>query len=132
MTTHLPSNLSLTVFLLSIILLKEELRSLHSIDVHKFISRLGHRKVAVSSIAEPLMEVFELLELVKHIVNVTNLQTSCFSNLLLQVFRYSNQTRFLIVVHSRAYLVLLFKYLYLLIFAPNHDFQRRLLFQAML
>ena len=73
MTTHLPSNLSFTVFLLSIILFKEELRSLHSIYVHKFISRLGHRKVAVSSIAEPLMEVTELLVLLKHIVNVTYL-----------------------------------------------------------
>lgn len=62
--THLPPHLSCTVFLSSMILLKEKLRALHSIDVHKFVSRLGHRKVAVSSIAKPLMEVTELLVLI--------------------------------------------------------------------
>ena len=73
MATKLPPNLFSTVFLLFVILLKEELRSLHSIDVHKLVSRLGHRKVAVSSIAQPLMEVFELLVLFKDILNVTDL-----------------------------------------------------------
>ena len=90
--------------------------------MHKFVSRLGHRKVAVSSIAEPLMEVSELLVLFKNVVNVTDLKTSSFCNFLLHVFCHFLLARFLIIVHSRTYLVLLFKYLYLLIFAPNHDF----------
>ena len=101
MAAHLPPHLSCTVFLPSFILLKEELRAFHPIDMHKFVSRLGHRKVAVSSIAEPLMEVSKLLVLFKNVVNVTDLKTSSFCNFLLHVFCHFYLARFLIIVHSR-------------------------------
>ena len=102
MATHLPPHLFCTVFLPSFILLKEELRALHTINMHKFVSRLGHRKVAVSSIAEPLMEVSELLVLLNNVVNVTDLKTSSLCNFLLHVFCHFYLARFLIIVHSRA------------------------------
>ena len=88
MATHLPSHLLFTVFFLLVILLKEELGALHSIDVHKFISRLGHRKVVVSSLTEPLVEVSQLLVLFEDIVDVADLKTSRFCNLLLDFFRH--------------------------------------------
>ena len=42
---------------LFVALLEQELGTLHPIDVHQFIARLGHRKVLHFALAEPVMKV---------------------------------------------------------------------------
>ena len=76
------------------------------------------------------MEVFELLELVQHVLNIADLYRGRLSNLLLQIFVKVRLIVLLGIIHGRTHLVLLFKHFHLLVLAPNHDFQRRFVLET--
>ena len=108
------------IFSLLVLLLEQESWSFHPIDVHEFVTRFGHWEPVSISLTTPIVEVFELLVLGQHVLNVRDLDTGCFGNLLFEISGPVDVVGFLLVVHGRADLVLLLQNLDLLILAPDH------------
>ena len=131
-TTQGVADLCLVVVLLLVLLLKEESRALDTIDVHQVVTRLGHGQIVGFALYEPLMEVFQLIELLKHVINVTELHTGRLGHLRLQFLIPVNALHLLVVEHGRANLILLFEDFNLGVFAPDHDLQCRFALETVL
>ena len=117
---------------LRVLLFEQKGRSLNAVNVHQIVTRLGHGEVSLTAFLEPAMEVLELLVLLKHVIHICNEHAGGLRHLALLLLGPLRLAHLLAVVHRRANLVLLLQDFYLLVFTPNHHFERRLAFKTML
>lgn len=130
MSAHGKAHLSLCIRLF-VHFRGEETRLLNTIHLHKFVSGLGDRLTSVLFLFKEVVELLELIVLLKNILNIANLHLSSFSDLLflLCANKLLGIVLFL-VVHGTADLVLPLKDLDLGVLAPHHQLERALLLQS--
>ena len=116
---------------LLVLLGNEEAGLLHTIHLHKFITRFRHWLVPLLLALQVEVKVLKLVVFLEYILYIGDLHGCSFGDLLLLfVVKQSFGVILLIVVHGGADFVLSFKDLDLCVFAPYHQFKRGLLLQT--